>query len=481
MYLSLILLLAGGLRLLTLSKLMVFTPDEEYLLYIAQTLVKNFHIIWIGVSALGLDFYMGPFWIYIIYPFVAIFHGDPLVLGVMTSILGVGTTYLLYVIGRKVFNDSVGFVASLLYASSALLVFYDQQPYPPGVPFLSLLMFFSLLKTKESKRWWIVFSVFYGMVFHIHLSLFLIVFVAIYLAFSQRRQLTRKIIICSTCVFVAVISPLVAFDYFHKASNITVVVRIFQTFGKSKTSINFPARISNLTQAFGRAFYLSGGRNSADEILYPCIINPLSTTTKPNLVFCAVVLLLFLYFFTKNKLIFLFSLAFLVPFLFMKIFNPIEYYLLGFFPILILVVSAALVDFAKKYKFIIFLFVAFFVLHGIYTVFVARGDFGIDTKKIIINKVMNIVGDAPYELSEDGDCQGYGGFRYLFLAYGRKPERSFEDKTFAWLWPDEVSKILPKYSVLITETRSQVKVDLGYIAKINEGGFTIFIYSFSSK
>ncbi len=460
---------------------MVFTPDEEYLLYIAQTLVKNFHIIWIGVSALGLDFYMGPFWIYIIYPFVAIFHGDPLVLGVMTSILGVGTTYLLYIVGRKVFSKNVGLVAALLYASSALLVFYDQQPYPPGVPFLSLLMFFALLKTKESRWWWIAFSALYGMVFHIHLSLFLIVFVALYFLFMQRKEITWKITVLSVCAFVAVISPLIAFDYFHKASNITVVIRIFQSLGKSKTNLNFPVRISNLTQAFGRALYLIPGRNSADEMLYPCIINPLSTTTKPNLVFCAVVLLLFLYFFTKNKLIFLFSLAFLVPFLFMKIFNPIEYYLLGFFPILILVVSAALVDFAKKYKFIIFLFVAFFVLHGIYTVFTARGDFGIDTKKIIVNKTMNIVGDAPYELSEDGGCQGYGGFRYLFATYARRPVRSAEDSNFSWLWPDEVSNVLPKYLVLVTETRSEVKVDLGYIAKINEGGFTIFIYSFSSK
>src|SRR3990167_5328210 len=103
--LILILTLAAVLRLAFLPKLMVFTPDEEYQLYLANTIIKNFHIIWIGVSTLGFDFYMGPFWIYIIYPFVALFKGDPIVLGYISSILGVFTTFLLYFLGKKMINN----------------------------------------------------------------------------------------------------------------------------------------------------------------------------------------------------------------------------------------------------------------------------------------------------------------------------------------------------------------------------------------
>ncbi|QQG47615.1 MAG: glycosyltransferase family 39 protein [Candidatus Woesebacteria bacterium] len=482
--LLLILTLAAVLRLLTLPRLMVFTPDEEYLVYIAQTLIKHFHIIWIGVSALGLDFYMGPFWIYIISPFLSIAHGDPLVLGVMTSLIGVGTSFLLYVVGGKLFNRKVGLIAALLYASSSLLVYYDQQPYPPAVSFLSLLMFFALYKTKFSNKWWIVFSILYGFVFHIHLSLFLIIFVAIYWAYLRKRVLNKKVIILSIVSFLVTISPLIFFDYFHKASNVTVVFRIIQTFGKSKTSVDVGTRVNNLAQAFGRIFYLKPERNNADEILYPCIIDPLSTTTKLNLIFCSVILIFFLSFFTKKdvwrderkRLILLFSLAFLIPFLFMKIFNPIEYYLLGFFPIMILAISVKLTNFNKNLRPVLYFIVLFLVLHGIYTVLVARGDYGVNSKKVLINKVMEVVGNEPYELSEAGACHGYEGFRYLFSAYGKRPARSSEDSNFSWLWRDEVSNTPVKYKVLITETRANVVAPLDYKEKISEGGFTAYVY-----
>src|SRR5579859_3337854 len=122
--LLLLLATAGLVRLMTLQKLMVFTPDEEYILYITQTLVKHLHIIWIGVSALGFDFYMGPLLEYFLVPFIRFSHGDPMIWGVITSLLGVAITYLVYKIGSINFNKKTGMIAAILYATSSLIVFY---------------------------------------------------------------------------------------------------------------------------------------------------------------------------------------------------------------------------------------------------------------------------------------------------------------------------------------------------------------------
>ena len=135
----LILLSSTTVRLLSLDKLMVFTPDESYILYIVQTIVKDFHIIWIGVNALGFDFYMGPGWVYFLYPFVAIFKNEPIVVGIISSLIGVITVWVIYWFGKKLYNKKVGLLASLFYGLSSLTVFYDQQPYPSAVPLLSLL------------------------------------------------------------------------------------------------------------------------------------------------------------------------------------------------------------------------------------------------------------------------------------------------------------------------------------------------------
>ncbi len=479
-----ILLLAAIIRLVTLSKLMVFTPDEEYLLYITQTIVKHFHIIWIGVSALGFDFYMGPLWIYIIYPFVALFQGNPLVLGVISSLLGVGAVFLLYLLGTYIFNKKVGLVAALLYASSALMVYYDQQPYPPGVPFLSLLMAISLYLTSRSNKWWIVFAISYGMVFHIHLSLFLIIIVALYWAFIQRKKLNKKILILSFLAFIITISPLIAFDYFHKASNITTPIRILQSSSKYHVNIDLGLRFNSLLQSFSRVWYLTPNRNNADEILYPCITNPLSTTTQGSLVLSAITLIGLLYFSIKKatwtnpktRLIVLLSLSFLIPFIALPVIHPIEYYLLGFFPLLFLVMASLIESFSKKIRILAYIVIILFVIHGIFTVFTASGDFGLATKNKLIGQVMNIVGQNSYDLDQDGACHKYEGWRYLFSNYARKPAHSSEDSVFSWLYPQEVSSSATEYSVLMTEKRAPTIAPLNYKYMLEQGGFKAYVY-----
>lgn len=480
----LILALAAIVRLSTLSKLMVFNPDEEYLLYLAQTLVKDFHLIWIGVSALGFDVYMGPLWIYIIYPFVGLTRGDPLVLGVLTSLLGLVTTFLIFILGKKMFSEKAGLIASSLYAFSALIIYYDQQPYPPGVPFLSTFIVLSLYMTKFSNKWWFVFAIGYGLVFHIHLSLLLLIFIAIYWAFLQRKTLTKKIILLSSIIFLITISPLIIFDYFHKASNITTPLRIIQSGSRSTNSIGVDARLNSFFQSLGRLAYLDSFKNSADEILNPCFKSPVSTTTKAPWFISLTVLLFLIYFVVKKniwkdetkRLLLLTSLSFLIPFTVLPIIRPIEYYLLGMFPIIFLMIAYVIESLSKKAKLLCYISLVIFAAYGSFTVLNANGDFGLSAKKELVLIVAEKIGNEPYDLDDAGDCQRYGGWRYLFSTYARKPERSSEDKIFSWLYPSEVTTRQVKFSIVIKETRASLPEITGYKKALSNGGFTAYIF-----
>lgn len=473
------------LRLTTLNKLMVFTPDEEYILYITQTLVKHLHIIWIGVSALGFDFYMGPGLNYLLVPFVYFFKGNPIVWGILTCLFGVVSNYLIYFIGRKLFNKETGIIAAIIYGFSALLIYYDQQPYPSGVPFLSLMLLISIYMTKFSKKWWILFSFFYGLVFHIHLSLILVIFVAIYWAITHPKTISMRIGIMSFIAFVLVISPLIGFDYFHKFSNITAPIRVIQAFGKNKSSSNIATRISSVGKSVSRIFYLDSGKSNTDEILYPCnsaIGNNASKMKWPIVV--VVLILIGIFLFKKDiwknegkKLLIIYSLAFLVPFVFLASIGFVEYYLLGFFPVLILAISLVIATLPKNFKKLSYIILALFVIYNVSVVFRANGDYGLVVKKNLVNKVMGKIGNSPYYLSEDGGpCQGSAGWRYLFLVYGNKPVRSAEDKNFSWLWPSEVSNEKTKFEVLMREKRVFNNDLSGYKYKLSEGGFDVFIF-----
>ncbi|MBI4036572.1 glycosyltransferase family 39 protein [Candidatus Daviesbacteria bacterium] len=483
-FLILILILATVLRLTTVPALLSFTPDEEYQAYITQTLIKDFHIIWIGLSAGGFGFYLGPFWNYLIYPFLLAAKGDPLVLGYVASFLGILTTVLLYFLGKELFSKKVGLLASFFYASLPLVIYYDQKPYPSGISFLSVLLALSLYLSKYSNKWWVVFAIAYGMVFHIHPSLAPILFVGLYWAFWHRQLITKKIILLSILAFIITISPLIAFDYFHKASNITTPFRMMALAQKGEVKINTISHIKTTFPSFGRVFYLTPHESNADEILYPCQLTKLSTRTQPPWFFSGLALSIFILFLTRKstwkednkRLLALLSLTLLIPYILLPFINSVEYYLVGFFPLLLLTVAATITSFPKPFKSLASVLFLLICLLGIFTVLTAKKDFGLEVKKQLVNKVMHVIGDNPYDLKEEGDCHKYEGWRYLFSVYGRKPERSSEDKTFAWLYPDEVSTKATKYSVIIKETRAAAEINKNYNVTFQEGGFTAYIY-----
>lgn len=476
-----VVILAAIIRITTLPKLLIFTPDEGYISYIVETIVKDFHIIWIGVSILGFEFYMGPFWIYILYPLYAIFVDGPMVMGAVAVSLSIATVGMIFFIGKKMYSKSVGLIASFLYATSTLIIFYDQRPYPPAVPFWTLSFLISLYLTKKDKRWWFVFAFLSGMVFHIHLSIVLLIAVGLYWGISHQKTLNRKIVIISVAIFFAVISPLIAFDYFHKGSNITAPLRAIQGIGKSESSFNLHQRINVFTGSLSRVFYLDDTTFNSDEILYPCnTVEGKATAGKP-LISAIVLTLLALFALKKQKntdnkrLLLLFGLAFLVPFLILPVFNPVEYYLLGFFPIMLLMMSVVIESFAKPIRMLSYALIAAVVVNGSYTAFAARGDFGLAAKQRLIREVQKVVGDEDYILTSNFEgC--HGGWRYLFSKYYKAPVRSSDDKSFAWLYPDEVSENPAKYEVVVKETRLQEPVIRGFDQVITQGGFSAYIF-----
>lgn len=268
--LAVILLLATFLRVYKLSANFVFGVDEEYQAYLAQTIIKNFHLIWIGVGSTA-DFYLGPFWTYLTSGLLFLSRGTPLITGYFVAILGVATTLMVFVVGNKVFNYKTGILASLLYSSLPLIVFFDQKYWNVSlVPFLSLTMFFSIYQSAKNKWWWIVFAFSYGLVFHTHLSLVPFGLVALVFLFKQRKEINLKTCIFAVSAFVLIISPLIVFDYFHKWSNITTPVRLVTSLRTNTDQFNLSYRVNFLGETLARLVYLKPFKDSADETNWGC-------------------------------------------------------------------------------------------------------------------------------------------------------------------------------------------------------------------
>lgn len=487
-----IVIVAAILRFGTTSKLMVFTPDEEYMTYLAQSIIKDFHVIWIGISSGSFDLYYGPWWIYIITPLLTLSKSSPVILGYFGSLLGVAATILIYFLGKEVFSKQslplrgkkIGIIASLIYATSPLIVYYDQKGYPSGVALLSIIMILSLIKFRKNQLWLLPFTISFGLSFSIHLSLLPIVFVAIYLIFKKRKSINKRIFILSAFIFLIISSPLIAFDYFHKGSNITTPIRIFEGIKSGTYKPNIPYHFQTFFDSMGRSVYLPAFKNSSDEILYPCSLTSNSTRSIPSPILSVMVIIPLLFFIlTKNtwrnekeKILALLLPVFIIPFITSSFINPVEYYLLPFFPILFLVIG----DFINKSIFLNkikygYLIIILFAVSGIFSIFTSRGDYGFEVKKNLTEKMMAIIGEKTYSLTEEGDCHKYEGWRYMFSSFGKRPVKSSEDSVYGWIYKDELTSERIDYDIFMVENRANIK-KAGYKYSFTEGGFTGYVY-----
>lgn len=481
-----ILALSIFLRFYKLQDLLIFGADEEHQTTLAMTIVKDFHVIWIGVSAANLDFYLGPFWVYFTSFWLFLSKGDPLITGFVASTIGVLTTLLIFLVGKKLFGIKVGLIASLLYASLPLIVLFDRKYLTPTlVPSLSLIMLFSLYQTKDSNKWWILFAAAYGLVFHTHLSLIFFGLIGFYFLVKQRKALSKKVVVISTIVFLTIVSPLIAFDYFHKWSNVTVPFRLFKTINTEPFYINLQAHSKSLFESLGRLWYLKPRRVISDEIPFDCSLiftNAKSARTKPSFWLSIISFVLLCWFLLRRvtwkerryRVLALSVLVVIIPFLLFPG-GAFEYYLLGFFPLFLFLPGILLQDIRVWGKFIMIGIALLVPVLGIYTVMNTNMDFSFKTKKELISQVMEVVDDHPFELYENGICHKYEGWRYLFSIYGKRPERSSTDPVLGWLYPSEITDKKTQYTVIVSESNTPLNYDVKKASKIVNGGFITYI------
>ncbi|MDO8638065.1 MAG: glycosyltransferase family 39 protein, partial [Candidatus Daviesbacteria bacterium] len=406
-----IICLAAYLRFYRLGQVYVFNFDEEYQATYAWTLVKHFHRIWIGVSSSFLDFYLGPYFTYFTSFLLRISKGDPMLTAYFASFLGVVTTVVFFFTGWKIFNLTTGIVSSLLYATLPLFVFFDQKYWNTMfTPLITLLLFLTLNLVKKSAWFWVLFAGLFGVILETHLEPTPLLLIGFWYFVKGAYYKKTKIILVSLLVFALLYWPLAMFDYYHNFSNLTIFSRFGQGVSESKVTFNPVSKFKTLFDTIGRYWYLKAGNPNADEINFGCT----SLSVKPELSFIdkyarrtyaapflsLITVALLLYFLKisfgklpeQYKLLRIFLIVSVISF---SLFpgGSSEYYAL-FFLVLFTFIPGILISKVvgniRKVIFIL-LIVAVSVL-GINTVLGTSDEFSLGPKKILIGKVMDVLG-----------------------------------------------------------------------------------------
>ncbi len=477
--------LALLLRLYRLNDLFIFNFDDEYQANLAWSLVKDFHPIWIGVSASFTDFYLGPYFTYFTAGILFLSKGDPILTADVAAITGVITTCLIFFIGWKFFNPLVGFVAGLLYATLPLFVFYDQRYWNPMFNlWVILLMLLSLILIKKSPWWWVFYIAVIGVMFNTHLAPAPLLLVGIWQFIKTKAYKNLKLILICFVVFLLFYWPLIVFDVNHNYSNMTALFR------SNKAVINIQSKSLSVIDSLGRFWYLSPGNPNSDELTFSCTslsfpkapgyeIDKFTKRTYGNFwlkILSVSILVWFVYFTLKSKdrnikLLFNFSWVLLISYLLYPG-GSFEYYNLGFLCIFTLIVGLFVSSLPKKLRYFLLGLIVFNSFLGINTIINSSGEFGLTKKRILISQVMQEIGNNPFTVEASGLCHDYEGWRYLFKAFGRTPTHSFTDKNFGWIYPDELTNVKSVYTVTIIENRIPNSAQDSSIKEIKSGGFS---------
>lgn len=106
-------------------------------------------------------------------------------------IFGLGTVYITYLIGRKIFDERTGLIASILLATSPLHIYYSQEArmYSMAAFFasLSVFSFISLLKKDKIQNWALFIVSTSLMLYSDYVPYFMLIVYSVFLIFFRKN------------------------------------------------------------------------------------------------------------------------------------------------------------------------------------------------------------------------------------------------------------------------------------------------------
>lgn len=433
------------LRFWKVPELFYFGIDEEYQSLLALSIIKDFHIIWIGLSAANTGFYIGPGLVYLHSFLLWLTKGDPIILAYTAPLIGIATIIVLFFVVKNLFNKKVAILTAIIYSLSSFIISYDRRFWNSTlVPLTVILLYYSLVKLKKNPGWIIFIAFLIGLSFHVHASLFIfipIVLITIFRNIAMKKvKIGRWYYVISVVVFLIVYSPLIVFDLVHNFDNLKTPLRMLRGSGVAGTGLPIVTNIITFKITLTR-YWLN-----------------LNLPELSSIIFFAVSILILIWFFLKRKNYQERILSIIIGFyLFMFIFYPgkvLDYYYLGFLPFFAIVGGRF---FEKINSYLLLVFIGIVVIANSVVILNQPIDQGLAVKKELVVKTMSVVNNHSFSLDTNQKYLYFGGWRYLFEVYGKKPSKSQADEMFGWIYPKEISQEKPELKVIISDTEISIK------------------------
>ncbi|MGI5841621.1 MAG: ArnT family glycosyltransferase [Patescibacteria group bacterium] len=246
-----ILAIAAFTRLYKLPDYMEFLGDQGRDMVIIRDFLKNGNLFFIGPQTSIGNMYLGPYYYYLVSPFLFLFNFNPIGPSVFVALLSILTAYLTYKFSSQWFNRRTGLIAAFLFSLSPVVIKYSNFSWNPNVmPLFSLLFFYFISKAsfKNQPQALLPATLSFIMAMNSHYlallllppaSIFLLIqIVNLYKSKNKLFKVYIKYLLISLGTFFLSLTPLVLFDLKHDGQNIKAFLTFFTD---RQTTVNLKA------------------------------------------------------------------------------------------------------------------------------------------------------------------------------------------------------------------------------------------------
>ena len=219
---------------------MEFLGDQGRDVTIIKDFWQNGNLFFIGPQTSIGNMYLGPFFYYLIAPFLLIFGYSPVGPAVFIALLNILTVYLIYIIGKQWFNHKTGLISAILFAISPVIIKYSNFIWNPNImPLFSLLFIYFFFEGFRSKKYhyFLYASLAFAMVMNSHyLGLALLPSVGFfwvykfYIFYKKKSDDLKpflKYTLLAFLIFFISLIPQILFDIKHQGQNAKALLDFF--------------------------------------------------------------------------------------------------------------------------------------------------------------------------------------------------------------------------------------------------------------
>lgn len=248
----------------------MFLSDQGRDAIIMKRIMTGEHFPAIGAPSSIGQIYLGPFYYYLIAPFLLLFNFNPIGMSFGASILSIIGLIIIYIILKKEFNDTVGIIFLLLTTFSSINIEMSRFSWNPNLlpyfSFFTLYLFYKMVQ-KQKIIYSILFGIFFGLSLQLHYlaALLILPIIFYYLVtvipnlFRDPNQILKRVQndIFSIISFIIVSLPLLIFDLRHDFINSNNFLKFFTQGGITQQSALYLRIIEVVQNGINYAFSIN--------------------------------------------------------------------------------------------------------------------------------------------------------------------------------------------------------------------------------